>query len=122
MKPRFGTLTRILAAVFVIAGLGAGRAALAAGDQTTPGHGGDRLILVALAVGYIVIGASLWVEFAWAWWAGAVITIVTVVMSLALDAPEGDWIVWSIFLILFAITGAQGRRAHREPPTDGPAI
>ncbi|MGZ5299223.1 MAG: hypothetical protein ACXWDU_06055 [Actinomycetota bacterium] len=112
----FGTLTRVLAAIFVISGLGAGYAALTAGDQMTAGHGGDRLILTALAIGYGVIGAGLWVESVWAWWAGAAVTIVTVVMSRALDTPEAGWIVWLIFFILFAITGVQGRRAHREPP------
>ena len=120
MRPLFGTLTRVLAVVFVITGLGAAYAALTAGNQTTPGHGGDRLILVALAIGYLVIGAGLWVEFVWAWWVGAAVTTATVVMSLAVHTPDGSWIVWLVFLVLFALTGVQGRRAHRQPPPNGP--
>lgn len=120
MRPSFGTLTRVLAAIFVITGLGAGYAALTAGDQMTAGHGGDRLILTVLAISYGVIGAGLWVELVWAWWAGAAVTIVTVVMSLALHTPDGGWVVWLVFLVLFALTAVQGRRAHRQPPSNGP--
>ena len=115
MRPRFATITRVLSVVFLLAGLGAGWAALAAGDQVTPGHGDDRLILVAHAVGYIVVGVGLWAELLWAWWAGVSIAAFTVVMSLILHAPDAGWALWLVFLALFAVTAVQGLREGHSP-------
>ncbi len=110
MRPRFGVLTRLLAVVFVLAGLGAGHAALFSGHQSTPGHGSDQMILVVLAIGFLVVGISLWAEYLWAWWAGVAITSFTVVLDLALKAPDRGWVLWSGFLVAFAISALQGRR------------
>ena len=110
MRPRFGTLTRVLAGAFVLAGIGAGIAGLSAGDQSTPGHAWNREILLALALTNLVVGASLWMEYPWAWWVGLGLTSFTVVMDLLLHAIDGGWMIWSVFLVLFAVSAAQGRR------------
>ncbi len=115
MRPRFSTITRVLSVVFLLAGMGAGWAALAAGNQVTPGHGDDRVILVVLAVGYLVVGVGLWAELVWAWWAGVSIAAVTVVLSLVSHAPDAGWALWLVFLVLFAVTGVQGFREERPP-------
>jgi hypothetical protein len=110
VRPRFGTLTRILSAVFFIAGVGAAFAALSSGHQITPGARWDDPILLGLALGYAVVGIGLLIERVWAWWAGAAIAAFTVVMSLALGSPDTGWVLWVVFLVLFGVTGAQGRR------------
>ena len=112
MRPRFGALTQVLAAVFLITGLGAAWAVLHAGDQVTHGHGSDRLILVALAISYVLVGIGLWTELLWAWWVGFALTFLTVGLSVPLGTPEGGWIPWSVLLVVFTITAVQGRQAE----------
>jgi hypothetical protein len=113
MRPRFGFLTEMLSVVFVIAGVGAAQAGFHSGDQ-----GSDKLILWLLAIGFLLVGVGLWMEYLWAWWVGLVTTLFTVVTDLLLDLPDGGWVLWSGFLIAFVITGAQGwtgSRSHTEP-------
>jgi hypothetical protein len=105
MTPKFGTLTKILAGVFAVAGLGAG--SLAFGSDP----GVDQVILITLAIAYVVVAVGLWTEFPWAWWTGLALTVVTVVPDAAL-VRDGGWIPWAVFLVLFAITAIQGRRTR----------
>ena len=114
MAPRFGTLTRILSAIFFIAGIGAAIAGVTSGHQVTPGSTWDRPILFGLAIGYLVVGVGLLIERVWAWWAGVAIAAFTVVMSLALHSPDTGWVLWLVFLMLFAVTWRRGRR-DRDP-------
>ena len=115
MTPRFGTLTRILSAVFVIAGVGAAIAASSSGHQIGPGRWNDT-ILVCLAIGYLIVGVGLLIERVWAWWLGTAVAAFTVVMSVALRSPDEGWVLWLVFLALFAVTAAQGRRDRVAPP------
>ncbi|MGZ6544915.1 MAG: hypothetical protein ACXVEI_06345 [Actinomycetota bacterium] len=105
MTPKFGTLTKILAGVFAVAGSGAG--SLAFGRDP----GVDQVILSTLAIAYVVVAVGLWTEFPWAWWTGLALTVVTVVLDAAL-VRDGGWIPWAVFLVLFAITAIQGRRTQ----------
>jgi hypothetical protein len=104
MRPKFGFFTRMLALVFIIAGVGAAEAGLHSGDQ-----GNDKLLLWLLGIGFLVVGAGLGFDYVWAWWVGLATTLFTVVMDLVLHAPDGGWVIWSGFLILFLISGVQGR-------------
>lgn len=106
----------MLAAVFLITGLGAGWATLHVGDQVTPGHGSDRLILVALAISYLLVGLGLWTELLWAWWVGFALTLITAGLSVLLGTPDGGWIPWSALMIVFAITAVQGRQVEQHKP------
>jgi hypothetical protein len=123
MRPRFGALTQVLAVVFLVAGIGAGFAALGSGHQTVAGVGGSRLILVALAIGYLVVGVGIWMESLWAWWAGVAATLFVVVMDPLLGSPDHGWIIWSAFLFGFAVSAAQGwRDRSRERHLGEPRI
>lgn len=88
------------------------------GGQTTPGHGGDLAILLLLAAGFLAIAAGLWLEYVWAWWAGVSAAIVVIVVGSVLNAPDSGWMIWSVFLVAFGISGVQGwvdeSRARRE--------
>ena len=113
MRPKFGFFTQVLSVVFIVAGVGAAQAGLHSGDQ-----GNDKLIFWLLAIGFLLVGVSLWTEYLWAWWVGLATTVFTVLMDLLLDLPDGGWIVWSFFLIAFVISGVQGRsesRSHAKP-------
>jgi hypothetical protein len=110
MRPLFGFVTRALAVVFIVAGIGAVWAAFASGDR-----GNDKLILILLAVWFLVVGAGIGLEGLWAWWAGIVTTTFTVVMELVLRAPDGGWVVWSLFLAAFVISAVQGTRGSHAP-------
>ena len=112
MRPRFGVLTRGLAAAFTIAGLGAALLGLHTGQQMTPGHGTDRLILFSLAAGFLAVAFGLLIEAIWAWWAGCAISAATVVLDLAL-VNDFDWIPWLAFLIVFGASAVQGARDRR---------
>lgn len=87
-----------------------------AGDQTTQGHGSDKLILVVLAMSYLIVGIGLWTELLWAWWIGFAITLVTVGVSVLLGTPEGGWVPWSVLMFGFTITAVQGRQAEPRAP------
>lgn len=84
MRPKFGFFTRTLAAVFIVAGVGAAEAGLHSGDQ-----GNDKLLLWLLGIGFLVAGAGLGLDYLWAWWAGFAATFFTVVMDLVLSVRDG---------------------------------
>jgi hypothetical protein len=104
-------ITRVLAALFLMAGAGAGLAALRVGD------GFSVAVLAALAVVLIAVGAGVLAESTPAWWAGAAITGATVVLDVVLRLHDGGWIAWSAALALFGISAVQGvrDRAHSTP-------
>jgi hypothetical protein len=110
MRPKFGFFTRTLAVVFIVAGVGAAEAGLHSGDQ-----GNDKLLLWLLAIGFLIVGAGLGFDYLWAWWVGFATTFFTVVMDLVLHVRDGGWVIWSGFLILFLMSGLQGR-TESEPP------
>ncbi len=112
MRPRFGRLTQVLSAVFVLAGLGACIAGLSSGHQTTPGSAFNGPILLTLGVTYLLVGVGLWLEYIWAWWAGLALTSVVVTVDLARGVFDGGLVVWTIFLMLFAASAAQGLRGR----------
>jgi hypothetical protein len=89
MRPRFGFLTRGLAAAFALAGLGAASLALHAGHQTTPGHGADRLILCVLAAAFLAVAFGLWIGALWAWWTGLPLVVVRPALSKPFSLPDG---------------------------------
>lgn len=113
MRPKFGFLTRMLAVVFIVAGVGAAEAGLHSGDQ-----GNDKPLLWLLGIGFLAVGAGLGFDYLWAWWVGLATTLLTVVMDLALHVGDGGRVIWSGFLILFLISGVQGR-TRSEPPAKG---
>ena len=77
MRPKFGFLTRMLAVVFIVAGVGAAEAGFHSGEQ-----GNDKLLLWLLGIGFLVVGAGLGFDYLWAWWVGLATTLFTVVMIL----------------------------------------
>jgi hypothetical protein len=83
MQPRFGVVTRVIAAVFALAGIGAAIAMLGVGDAS------DRLMLLLLAAGFLVLAVGLWAESIWAWWAGAAVVVLTTLLSRVLNVPGG---------------------------------
>lgn len=109
MRPKFGFFTCMLAAVFIVAEVGAAEAGLHSGDQ-----GNDNLLLWLLGIGFLVVGAGLGLDYLWAWWVGFAATFFTVVMDLVLHVRDGGWVIWSGFLILFLISGVPGR-TRSEP-------
>jgi hypothetical protein len=112
MRPRFGRLTQVLSAVFVLAGLGAGIAGLNSGHQTTRGNAFDGPILIGLGVTYLLIGVGLWIELPWAWWAGLALTSLVVVVDVVRGVLDGGLVVWAVFLLLFAASAVQGMRGR----------
>ena len=82
----------------------------------TPGHGTDRLILLALAAGFLAVAFGLWIEALWAWWTGCAISTATVVLDLAL-VHDFDWIPWLAFLIAFGATAFQGFKDRSRAPS-----
>jgi hypothetical protein len=112
MRPRFGRLTQVLAAVFVLTGVGAGIVGLNSGRQTTPGSADNGLILLVLGAAYALVGVGLWIESISAWWAGLALTSFVVIVDLILGIHDGGLVLWSAFLVLFVISAAQGRRSQ----------
>lgn len=55
---------------------------------------------------------GLWIEYVWAWWAGAALTSFVVVMNLALGILDGGLVLWSVFLALFVASAVQGWRGR----------
>jgi len=119
MRPRFGRLTQVLAAVFVLTGVGAGIVGLNSGSQTTPGSADNGLILLVLSAAYTLVGVGLWIEYVWAWWAGLALTSFVVVVDLILGIHDGGLALWSAFLVLFVISAAQGRRSQTARGNEG---
>lgn len=80
-RPRFSKLTRVVAVVFGLAGVGALIAGLSAGNAS------DGFILACLAAGFLAVGAGVWMEYLWAWWAAIGASLFTVVMTPRLAFP-----------------------------------
>ena len=104
MQPRFGIVTRVIAAVFALAGIGAAMAILGTGDAS------DGLVLLLLAAGFLVLAVGLWAESTWAWWAGAAVVVLTVLLSRVLNVPGGAGLVWLGTVVGFVVSGFQGWR------------
>jgi hypothetical protein len=112
MHPRFGRLTQALSIIFALAGLGACIAGLSSGHQTTPGTAHNGLILVALGATYLLVAIGLWVEYLWAWRVGLALTSVVVMVDLVRGVVDGGFVMWAVFMALFAASAAQGRRSR----------
>ncbi len=108
MRPVFGTLTRVLAVVFSLSGLGAAYPAI------TDGNGSNRIILGAIAIAFLGIGAGLWMELPWAWWAGLGVTAFTVVMSVILRAPDLGGLIWPALLLVWIASAVVSWRRRAE--------
>jgi hypothetical protein len=91
MRPTFGRLTRALAVILVVTGLGATFVGMNSGSQTTPGSAHDGLILLGIGAAHLIVGAGLWMEYLWAWWAGVALTSFVVLMDLALGSVTAVW-------------------------------
>jgi hypothetical protein len=101
VTPRFSILTQALAVVFVITGLGAALSGLST-------RGADRIILLALATPFVLVGTGIWIEDLRAWWAGLIICAISVLASLIARLGQG-WIPWLAFLTMFFVSAKQGR-------------
>ncbi|MGA9160523.1 MAG: hypothetical protein WB297_06620 [Actinomycetota bacterium] len=110
MQPRFGIVTRVIAAVFALAGIGAAMAISGVGDAS------DRLVLLLLAAGFLVLAVALWAESIWAWWAGAAVVVLTIVLSCVLNVPGGAGLVWLATVVGFVVSGFQGWRDKVKVP------
>jgi hypothetical protein len=119
MRPRFGFVTKALAVVFVFAGLGSSCAGLNSGHQTTPGTGDNGVILIALAVAFLVVGASLWLELLWAWWVGAAMTGLVVAVGVVRRTTDGGWLVYTGFFVAFGVSAIQGWLDRSHAPKKG---
>ena len=108
MKPKFSALTQLLAAGFIVAGLGEALAALHASQQSAASTAsGDQVTTFVVAFGLITTGFCLWAEYAWAWWTALVVAVFMVATSAAL-ARDVAWIPWSLFVIVFIVSAVQG--------------
>ena len=110
MQPRFGVITRVIASVFALAGIGAAIAMLGVGDAS------DRLMLLLLAAGFLVLAVGLWAESIWAWRAGAAVVVLTILLSRVLNVPGGAGLVWLATVVGFIVSGFQGWRGKRKVP------
>jgi hypothetical protein len=86
----------------VIAGLGAGLAAL------RDDNGSHLLVLLPLGLACAAVGLGLLTEALWAWWTGLAITALTVGLDIGLGVHDGGWLPWSGALVLFGVTALQG--------------
>lgn len=109
MHPRFGRLTQVIAVVFALAGVGAAVAVLGSA-------GTDAVLLLALAAGFLMVSAGLWIESIWAWWAGVAVVLVTIILSRTLNSPTGVGFVWPATLVGFVVSGVQGWRDELRAP------
>jgi len=103
MAPRFGGLTRGLAVLFGVASAGALPAGLYAGEPA------DRAILLTMGIVFLAVGAGIWMAYPWAWWAGLIVTTVTVVGTIVAGLPIGEAVVWTVALVSFGVSALQGR-------------
>jgi hypothetical protein len=108
MRPRFGTPTRVLAAAFVIAAIGA--------VQASSGDSFARVSLTVMALVFLSIGVGLWLEYLWAWWLAVGLTAFVAVLGPVVHEPSGGWILWAMGLALLAVSGVQGYRDARHQP------
>jgi hypothetical protein len=112
VRPRFGRLTKVLAVVFLLAGIGAVIAGVSSGHQTTPGSAYDGPILLVLGVAFLLVAGGLWVESIWAWWAGITATSAVVIVDVIRGVFDGGFVLWALFFVLFATSAAQGARGR----------
>jgi hypothetical protein len=104
MKPRFGIITRLIATTFAVAGIGAAVATYEVSGA------GNKIVLLVLAVGFLVLAVGLWSESISAWWVGAVVVGLTVLLARVLGAPGGAGPIWIATFVGFAVSGFQGWR------------
>ena len=102
-RPRFSKVTRVVAVVFMLGGVGALIAGVSAGNAS------DGIILGCLAAGFLAVGAGVWMEYPWAWWAAIGVSLFTVVMTFALRFPFTSALVWTVVLALLVTSAIQGR-------------
>lgn len=74
------------------------------------GDASDRLVLLPLAAGFLVLAVGLWAESTWAWWAGADAVVLTVLLSRVLNVPGGAGLVWLGTVVGFVVSEFQGWR------------
>jgi hypothetical protein len=103
VKPRFGIITKVIAGAFALAGIGAGLAVF--GDRSPV----QVLILCLLTAAFLIVAVGMWTEFVWAWWAGASVTLLTIVMGRILKIASVG-LVWPAILVGFVVSGVQGLR------------
>jgi hypothetical protein len=103
MRPKFGTVTQVLAGAFILSGVGAGIAGLSAISSDA----GNMAILIVLAIGFLAIGCAIWIESLWGWIAGAGLSTLIVVVSVVKTHSPG-WVIWAAFLVLFAVSAFEG--------------
>jgi hypothetical protein len=72
------------------------------------GDASDRLMLLLLAAGFLVLAVGLWAESIWAWWAGAAVVVLTTLLSRVLNVPGGAGLVWLATVVGFIVSGFQG--------------
>jgi hypothetical protein len=111
MEPRFGIITRVIAAVYALAGIGAAQAILGTGEVA------NKMVLLVLAAGSLVLALGLWSESVLAWWAGAAVVLLTILLSRVLNSPGGAGLVWLAAFVGFAVSGFQGWRDRVHAPT-----
>ncbi|HXY72976.1 MAG TPA: hypothetical protein VEM41_10560 [Actinomycetota bacterium] len=126
MRPRFNAVTQILAAGFIVAGIAEGLAALHASRQpATSTASGDTMTTFVVALGLAATGFCMWAEYVWAWWTGLVVAVFMVATSAAI-ARDIEWVPWSLFIVAFGISFAQGLfdfiRARRSAHTGVEAV
>lgn len=107
MQPRFGIITKVIAGAFALAGVGAGLAVF--GNRSPV----QVLILCLLTAIFLIVAVGMWTEFVWAWWAGAAVTLLTIVMGRILKIATAG-IVWPAILVGFVVSGAQGLYDNRR--------
>jgi hypothetical protein len=124
MKPKFSAVTQVLAAGFILAGLGEALAALHASRlPATASASSDQMTTFVLAIGLIATGFCMWAEYVWAWWTGLAVAVFIVATSATL-ARDVQWIPWSVVVVGFVISLGQGwfenMRARRQPTSVEP--
>jgi len=108
MRPKFSALTQLLAAGFIVAGLGEALAALHASQQSAASSAsGDQMTNFIVAFGLITTGFCMWAEYVWAWWTALAVAVFMVATSAAL-ARDVEWVPWTLFVIVFVVSAAQG--------------
>jgi len=122
MRPRFNAFTQVLAAGFILAGLAEGLAALHASRQPAlSSPSSDNMTNFVVALGLITTGFCMWAEYVWAWWTGLVVAVFMVATSAAI-ARDIQWIPWSLFVVVFGVSFAQGlfdAIRHRRSSSQG---
>lgn len=112
MRPKFNSLTQLLAAGFILAGLVEGLAALHASQQPAiSSASSDTMTTFVVALGLVATGFCMWAEYVWAWWTGLVVAVFMVATSAAI-ARDVQWVPWALFIMVFGVSFAQGFFEH----------